>query len=110
MSTNQVFRRMNYLMFFVEGDPIPYYYARNNDMENTLAYGIVQLGDGPVMVQRPTHCRDLAGRDTPWERTQVRSFSLLYPGISAPGGTFPFFPNSVKIFWQFYANFSENMG
>lgn len=97
-STNQAFRRMNYLMFFVEGDPIPYYYARNNDMENTLAYGIVQLGDGPVTVQRPTHCRDLAGRDTPVSPYHPGQGTALFTcGSAFPYSEQTYYPNYLHI-------------
>lgn len=63
--TNVAFRRMHYLMFFVEGEETPYYYARNNDLVNTISGGIVRLGDGPLAVQIPGHCRDLADHSAP---------------------------------------------
>lgn len=53
----------HYAQFFVEGINNPVYYFRNTEPHKQRWAGIIELGDGPLQVQRGLHQHDIAQED-----------------------------------------------
>lgn len=58
-----ILRHLNWMMFYVEGESIPYYYMRNSEADKYRWGGVVKLGDGPLAPQTGGHYLDLAQKD-----------------------------------------------
>lgn len=95
-------RHDNCMMFYLEDDPIPYYYVRLSEQKRYLSSGIVKLGDGPLSPHRCVHFDDLAQKDaqtTPYERL---------PGSSAVYSHCSENPLSRQIYTEDHARFVED--
>ncbi len=94
-------RHLIWMMFYIDGDPNPYYFMRNNELDKYRWGGVVRLGDGPLAPQTGGHYYDLAQKDTsitPYAKVSDN------PIIYSTGTDDPF---SEQTFTEDYAVFKE---
>ena len=79
----ELYRHLNWCMFFLENDENPYFYMRNMEPDYYRWGGIVRLGSGPFSPHTSVHFADLAQKkDLVKEYSKVSSNPLIY-GISS---------------------------
>lgn len=97
----ELIRHDNCIMFYLEDDPVPYYYVRLSEQKKYITSGIVKLGEGPLSPHICVHYDDLAQENadtTPY--TKLPGTSTVYSHSSKN-------PISQQIYTENHAHFIE---